>query len=53
MELIMAKVVFTTRAYNDEKYIARCIESIRNQTETDGYYDREDKGATDQTKESG
>lgn len=47
----MARVLFHTRVYNDEKYIRRCIESVRNQTVTDWIYDIEDNGCTDASRE--
>lgn len=47
----MAKVTFYTHAYNTEKYMQKCIESVLNQTFTDFEYIIVDNGSTDKTKD--
>lgn len=43
------KVTIVTQAYNTEKYIAQCVESVLNQTFADFQYIIIDNGSTDKT----
>lgn len=47
----MEQIAFYTQAYNSEKYIQKCIESILSQTFTDFKYYLVDNGSTDKTWE--
>ncbi len=47
----MPRLTFYTQAYNTEKYMKKCIESILNQTFTDFEYLLVDNGSTDGTKD--
>ena len=47
MNMKNPKISIITTFYNREKYLAQCIESIRNQTETDFEYILWDDGSTD------
>lgn len=44
------KISIYTSAYNAEKYVAKCIESVLNQTFTDFEYWLVDNGSTDNTR---
>lgn len=46
----MAKLTIYTQAYNTEKYIEQCIESVLTQTLSDFEYIIVDNGSTDNTK---
>lgn len=50
MGVKMVKITVFTRAYNTEKYIEQCIQSILNQTFHDFEYIIVDNGSTDKTK---
>ncbi len=45
----MKKIVFYTQAYNSEKYIKKCIESVLSQTYKEFDYYLIDNGSTDRT----
>ena len=45
----MGKIILYTQAYNSEKYIRKCIESVLNQTYTNFSYYLIDNGSTDNT----
>ncbi len=46
----MARIAFYTQAYNSEKYLIKCIESVLHQTFTDIRYYISDNGSTDGTR---